>query len=108
MMFGIGGDPFGGQQQEQFGGPLGDIEQQVSGVLNSADQHRIYIPAGPGGIITVPRPRALGGYRTASPVSPGGPRTQSTGSRGWTAVVFLIMLAALVAVAVTVLVISGR
>jgi hypothetical protein len=49
-----------GGQQNQFGGPLADIEQQVSGVLNSADTNHLYIPAGPGGIIQLPRPQ--GGY----------------------------------------------
>jgi hypothetical protein len=54
-MFSVGnGNLFGNQQSE---GPLGDIEQQISGVLNSSDDHHIYLPAGPGGIISLPRPQ---------------------------------------------------
>jgi hypothetical protein len=97
-------DPF--QQQGPWStgpGPLGDLQHQIAGVLNNADQTRIYIPTGPGNpIITLPRPQV--GYRQAVlPVTPGGLEAQSTGSRGWAAVVFLIVLAVLVAVAVTAL-----
>jgi hypothetical protein len=94
-MFGLGGDPYQGQQAPWSAGPgpLGDLQYQVAGVLNGADQNHVYVPTGPGNpIITLPRPQFPAAYRVASPVSPGG-------SRGGAAVAILL-LAALIAVIV--------
>jgi hypothetical protein len=65
-MFGLGGDHYQGQQGPWSAGPgpLGDLQNQVAGVLNAADQNHIYVPTGPGNpIITLPRPQI--GYRSA-------------------------------------------
>jgi hypothetical protein len=67
-MFGFGGDPDQGQQApwSTGPGPLGDLQNQVASVLNSADQNHVYVPTGPGNpIITLPRPQV--GYRATAP-----------------------------------------
>jgi hypothetical protein len=81
-MFGLGGDPFQGQQGPWSAGPgpLGDLQNQVAGILNNADQNHIYIPTGAGEpTIIIPRPRPRQGYRPAGPVGSGplqGPLTR--------------------------------
>jgi hypothetical protein len=105
-MFGIGEDLFGqagipGGQP----GPLGNLEDAVAGTLNSADQNHLYLPAGPGGIITVPRPQYPGryraaGYRPAAPMPPGQQRAgepQRPSLRAQAAIVFVILAALVVA-----------
>jgi hypothetical protein len=110
MMFGIGQDPFQGQVPPGMeAGPLGDIQNQVASVLNGDGMgNRIYIPGGPDEpVFQVPNPARWGfpgAYRSApAPVSPQPPGGRSTSSRGWGAVVFLIVLVVLLTVAVIVL-----
>lgn len=43
--------------QAPEGGPLGGIQDQVAGVLNSADSHHIYLPGPGGALLQYPRGR---------------------------------------------------
>jgi hypothetical protein len=98
-MFGPGGNPFEGQQQEQFGGPLAGLDDQVVSVLNAADQRHVYIPGNQfGPVITLPRPQAgyqAAGYRPAAPPYTGQHRSgeRLTGPSGLIVVIILLVLA---------------
>jgi hypothetical protein len=95
-MFGIGEDPFQGQGPPGMeGGPLAGLQDQVAAVLNAdGNGPRVYVPGGPGqAIFQVTNPQ----YWGTPPV--GSRAGQPTGSRGWAGVVFLLVLAVLVVIA---------
>jgi hypothetical protein len=107
-MFGTGRDPYQGQQGP-WGvgpGPLGDLQNQVASVLNSADQNHVYVPTGPGNpIITLPRPQAdyrAAGYRPAAPMYSGQHRPvgRATTPPGWTVACLLLAAALIVTIVV--------
>jgi hypothetical protein len=53
-MYGLGGDPFQGQQD---GGPLAGMQDAIASTLNSAQDYYVYTPTtGPGSpIVAIPR-----------------------------------------------------
>ena len=104
-MFGLGGDPYQGQRGPwSVGpGPLGDLQNQVAGVLNGADQNHVYIPTGPGNpIITLPRPRAQAAHRPVAPLYTGRhrPGERDTAPRGWAAACLLLAAALIVTIVI--------
>jgi hypothetical protein len=104
-MFGFGGDPCQGINAPwSVGpGPLGNLPNQVAGVLNSADQNHLRIPIGQDGIVTLPRPERPVGYMAAPPPDYSQPPAAgSTGSRGGAAVAVLLVLAAALIVTIVV------
>jgi hypothetical protein len=72
-----GNSVWGQEFQASQSGPLGDLEGSVAGVLNSSDANHLYIPAGPGGIIQLPRPQSPMGYQAVGYQAP--PRQPGTG-----------------------------